>query len=121
LGYLDEVVHKNIGGFQGLVERTVGWWCNFVGLHRKSRDPRERLDNGVGFGFVGGSWPWIPGHLIVVLGRGFVVESVRRSDVVGSDGLGCKVTYCFGHDTEGRWRLGDWTHPMVQASGMVMS
>jgi hypothetical protein len=30
---------------------------------------------------------------------------VRWSNVVGIDGMVGKVTYCFGHDTEGRWGL----------------
>jgi hypothetical protein len=117
LGYLDEeVINKDIVGCQGLVERTVGRWCYFVRLNWQSLDPRERLENGVDFGFIRGFCPWVPGHTVVVLGRGFFVELVRWSDVVGMDGLICKVAYCFGHDTEGWWRL-DPSHGAGERDG----
>jgi hypothetical protein len=105
LGYLDEVINEDISGSQGLVERPVRWGCNFVRLFRERLYPRERLENGVSFGFVGRSWVWFPGYLVVILSCGFIVELMRWSDGVGADGLAGKVAYSFGHDAEGGGRL----------------
>ena len=102
LGYLDEVINEDISGSQGLVERPVGGGRDFVRLRRERLDPREGLEDGVGFGFLGRSGPWVQGHLVVILGSGFVVESVWWSGVVGADGLVGKVAYGLGHGTEGR-------------------
>jgi hypothetical protein len=111
LGYLDEVINEDISGSQGPVERPVGRGRR---LYREHLYPRERLENGVSFGFVSGSWAWFPGYLVVVLGCSFFVKLMRRSDGVRANSLVGEVTYGFGHDTEGGLRLdpsheaGEW-------------